>query len=104
MAALKTEAARQSISVDELLSRVAAAGRDGGDAFDAIDRSSLEANTFPCEVAALQRAGIPLDDEFERVRECVEPTISDTDVSNRAAVAAAIETCAQEVPGDATRP
>ncbi len=104
MAALKTEAARQSISVDELLSRVAAAGRDGGDAFDAIDRSSLEANTFPCEVAALQRAGIPLDDEFERVRECVEQTISDTDVSNRAAVAAAIETCAQEVPGDATRP
>lgn len=92
MAALKTEAARHLISVDELLSRIAAAGRDGGDAFDAVDRSRLEANQFPCEVAALQRAGIPLDEEFERVGECVEQTISDTDVSN---VAAAIEICAR---------
>jgi hypothetical protein len=101
MAALKTEAARQLISVDELLSRVAAAGRNGGDSFDAVDRSSLEANTFPCEVAALQRAGIPLDEEFERLGECVEQTISDTDVSN---IAAAIEMCAQSGLGDATRP
>jgi hypothetical protein len=101
MAALKTEAARQSISVDELLSRVAAAGRSGGDAFDAVDRSSLEANAFPCEVYALQRAGIPLDEEFEQLRECVEQTISDTDVSN---IAAAIEICAQSGLGDATRP
>jgi hypothetical protein len=95
MAALKTEAARQSISVDELLSRVAAAGLDGGDAFDAVDRSSLEANAFPCEVDALQRAGIPLDDELKRLGECFEQAVSDTDVSNRAAVAAAIELCAR---------
>jgi hypothetical protein len=101
MAALKTEAAKQLISVDELLSRVAAAGRNGGDAFDAVDRSSLEANQFPCEVAALQRAGIPLDEEFERVGECVEQTISNTDPSN---VAAAIEICAQNVRGDTTGP
>lgn len=101
MAALKTEAARQSISVDELLSRVAAAGRNGGDAFDTVDRSSLEANQFPCEVDALQRAGIPIDEEFERVRECVEQMTSDTNVSN---IAAAIEICAQNGFGDATRP
>jgi hypothetical protein len=67
MAALKTEAARQLISVDELLSRVAAAGRNGGDAFDAVDRSSLEANAFPCEVNALQRAGIRIDEKIERL-------------------------------------
>lgn len=99
MAALKTEAARQLISVDELLSRVAAAGRNGGDPFEAIDRSSLEANAFPCEADALQRAGIPLDEELDRIGECFEQTISDTDVSNRAA---AIELCVQN--GDATRP
>ncbi len=92
MVALKTDAARQSISVDELLSRAAAAGRNGGDAFDAVDRSSLEANTFPCEADALQRAGIPLDEEFERFGKCFEQTMSDTDISNRAA---AIELCAQ---------
>ncbi|HJR68669.1 MAG TPA: hypothetical protein VKA43_01375 [Gammaproteobacteria bacterium] len=108
MAALETEAARQLISVDELLSRVAAAGRDGGNAFDAVDRSSLEANALPCEADALQRAGIPFksdeqisDEEIERLRECVEQTISNTDVSNKAA---AIEICAQNVLGDATRP
>jgi hypothetical protein len=108
MAALKTEAARQSISVDELISRVAAAGRDGGDAFDAVDRSSLEANALPCEADALQRAGIPFesdvqftDDEIERLRECFEHTISHIGVSNRAAV---IEICAQNVLGDAARP
>jgi hypothetical protein len=101
MAALKTEAARQVISVDELLSRVAAAGRNGGDTLDAVDRSSLEANAFPCEVDALQRAGIPLDQEFERLRECVEQTISDADVSN---IAATIEMCAQNGLGAATSP
>jgi hypothetical protein len=100
MATLKTEAARQSISVDELLSRVAAAGRNGGDPWDAVDRSSMEANAFPCEVHALQRAGIPLD-ELERLRECVEQTTSDANVSN---VAAAIELCARNGIGDATRP
>ena len=101
MAALKTQAARQLISVDELLSRAAAAGRNGGDAFDATDRSSLETNAFPCEVDALQRAGIPIDEELERVTECFQQTISDTDVSNRAA---AIEICAQNGLGDAIRP
>jgi hypothetical protein len=99
MAALKTEAARQLISVDELLSRVAAAGRNGGNPFETVDRSSLEANAFPCEADALQRAGIPLDEEFDRIGECFEHTISDTDVSNRAA---AIELCVQN--GGATRP
>jgi hypothetical protein len=101
MATLKTEAARQSISVDELLSRAAAAARNGRDAFDAVDRSSLEANAFPCEVDALQRAGIPIDEEFERVPECVEQTAGDTNVSN---VAAAIEICVQNGLADAARP
>jgi hypothetical protein len=103
MASLKIEAARQSISVDELLSHLAAAARIGGDPSDVIDRSSVEANALPCETDAMQRAGIPFqsdvrisDEEIERLRECVQ-TISNTDVSSRNTI---LEICAQNVLGD----
>ena len=108
MASLKIEAARLSISVDELLSHLAAPVRDGGDPSDVIDRSSLEANALPCEVGAMQRAGIafPLDvriseEEGERLRECVEQTIRNTDVSSKNIV---LEMCAQNVLGDEPPP
>jgi hypothetical protein len=105
MDALQAEAARQSISVDELLARIAAAVADGGDindVFDVVDRSSVETSTLLCEADALQRAGIPLQsdvqmsgEEIERFRECVG-TFNNSDITDRNI---SLESCAQSVLG-----
>ena len=103
MDSLRIEAARQSISVDELLSRLEAAGRDGGDPFDVADRASLEANAFPCQADAMQRAGIPYplgaqvsDEEIKSIRECIN-RFYNSDIVDRGVI---LEICTSEVLGD----
>jgi hypothetical protein len=99
--ALMAEAARQSISVEELMSQISAAAADGGSPFGVIDRASVEAHAAPCEADALQRAGISVppdsqqisDEEIERLRECIE-AYSDTDITDRGTI---LEICGQEV-------
>lgn len=97
---LRAEAARQSISVNELLSRLDAATRNGGDPFDVADRSSLEANSFPCTADAMQRAGIPYpsgaqvgEEEVNRLRECIQG-FNNSDIVDRGTI---LEICASEV-------
>lgn len=104
IASLTAEAARQSIPVDELLSRLAKAARDGGDPVDVIDRPSVEAHAAPCQADALQQAGIsmppqalqPSEDDTERLRACVE-AYANSDITDRGTI---LELCAQEVFGD----
>jgi hypothetical protein len=104
MNSLRIEAARQSISVDELFSQLEAAARDGGDPFDVADRSGLEANAFPCEADAMQRAGIPYrsagaqvsKEEIDRLRECIE-RFNNSDVVDRGVI---LEICTSEVFGE----
>lgn len=102
MASLRTEAARQSMSLDELMAELAGAARGGGDPFDVVDRSRLEANALPCEADAMQRAGIPYgpdtlisEEEAERLRKCFEELTS-SDVAG----SVILETCTSEVFGD----
>lgn len=101
---LAVEATRQSISIDELLSRLAGAAADGGNPFDVIDRPSVEAYAAPCEADAMQRAGFSMpsdapqrsEENIARLRECVE-AYSNSDITDRATI---LELCAQEVFGD----
>ena len=102
MDSLRVEAERQSISADELLSQLQAAARDGGDPFDVADLYSLEANAFPCQADAMQRAGIVYpsgaqasEEDIKGLMECVAG-FNNSDIVDRGVI---LEICTEEVFG-----
>lgn len=103
MASLMAEAQAQSISVEELFSRLDAASRDGGDPFDVVELSRVTANSFACEADAMQRAGIPYpsgaqvsEEDTKRFMECVAG-FNDSDIVDRGVI---LEICTEEVFGE----
>jgi hypothetical protein len=104
MDSLRVEAERQAISADELLSQLQATARDGGDPFDVANLSSMNAHAFPCQVEAMQRAGIVYpssgaqigEDDIRGLMECVAG-FNDSDIVDRGVI---LEICTEEVIGE----
>jgi hypothetical protein len=101
MDAVRIAAERQSTSVDEVLSQLGAAVRDGGNPFDVANLASLRASSFACQADAMQRAGIPYpsgvsEEDIKRLQECIV-RLNDSDIVDRGVI---LEICKSEVFGE----
>lgn len=103
MDSLSVEAERQSISADELLSQLQTTVRDGGSPFAVADLSGMNANAFPCQADAMQRAGMLFsssaqasEEQIKKFMGCVAG-FNDSDIIDRGVI---LEICTEEVFGE----